>query len=264
MNCKICGAPMQENAKTCRNCGSTLTEMGIAPPKAPAPVMKGNAGEEKFEKRAEYFGGVEVKERKANALAKMDMKLLSIILILMIFVIFILVRAYFETRTNTISVDDFTVTLPSSMRPVEDTSFDVRETMAHQEFANSRMEFTFAKYDANKIIPDLDSDDTALTNDYREIEKSVTAKSKLRNLDYTFIQELDDTFGRSFDDYKRISIDENRLDFTYHDQGSVDNYVEVMVIVKDTQVYQFTCMCTDTEQKKYDKKFDTIFSSINF
>lgn len=247
---------MKDEDKFCANCGSTLVEMGEKSPKMQQEQKT------QFEKRAEYFGGVQVKERKANVFANMDMKLLSIIMALAMFAIFLLVRAYFETRTNTIGVDDFAVTLPSSMREVDDVSFQVLPAISHQEFANSRMEFTFTKYDAVTIIPDLASG--ALTNDYREMEKSVTAKSKLGMLERTFITDLDESFSESFDDYKCLSQQNNRLSFTYHDKASVDNYVEVMLIVKDQELYQFTCMCSETDMKKYDKKFDTIFSSIDF
>ena len=79
-----------------------------------------------------------------------------------------------------------------------------------------------------------------------------------------FTQDLEDTFDECFEDYERVSMDRNKLSFTYHDRGSVDNYVKVMVIVRDHDVYQFTCMCSESDMKKYDKKFNNIFDSINF
>ncbi|MBP1532969.1 MAG: zinc ribbon domain-containing protein [Ruminococcus sp.] len=262
MVCKTCGAQMQEGDKFCGNCGATLAEMGIVPKQKEKQGSKEDADKRDFQMRSDYFGGVQVKERKASALASVDFKLVSIIFVLAMFGIFLLVKAYYDSRTTTIGVDDFSVTLPSSMREVNDTSFDVLTTLAHQEFANNRMEFTFAKYDAVEIIPDLGT--KAMTNDFRDMEKSVVAKSKLENLERTFTQDLEDTFDECFEDYERVSMDRNQLSFTYHDRGSVDNYVKVMVIVRDHDVYQFTCMCSESDMKKYDKKFNNIFDSIKF
>lgn len=261
MNCKTCGAPLEEGAKACRNCGTTLVEMGLAPvPSKKAAVQKEESGKTDFEKRAEQFGGVQVKERKASSMSNVDPKVLSIVLLMTILVVFLVVKAIFDQKTMTLNLEGFEVTLPASMRSVDDDSFEIRTSMGVNSFSNNMMEFSCVRYSAANMIPGLlDKPDD---NDFEQITAYYEAQNQLVTLDDDFAALLDEEFTQGLDGYKRIRLENGHLDFTYKDNSGVENYVEMRIVVKDLVIYQFSVLCSKTGKDKLSKQFNTIFNSI--
>ena len=256
MNCKTCGTPIEEGANACRNCGTTLAEMGIFPTKV--KLKKDDRSE--FQKRAAQFGTLEVKEKKASLLAGIDMKYLSMGLIAVLFVIFMVVFEVYEHKTTRISLEGFDITLPASMRSVDDRSFETQRSKYCKSFSNSKMEFTCVKYDAKSMIPDLGSEPE--NSDIDGMKAYYEAQSQLEELDATFIDELDDAFAKDLKEYKLIKKEKGRITFTYNDNAMVDNYVDMRLVVEGESLYQFDLLCSEEQKNKMSKDFDKIFKSI--
>ena len=157
-------------------------------------------------------------------------------------------------------MDGFKVTLPSSMRSVEDHSFEVHRSKKCKSYSNSVMEFTYVKYEASTMLPALAAEPE--NNDIEGLSEYYSAKNELSALDETFVDELDEIFSGSLKEYKVISKSKGKLIFTYNDNAMVDNYVEMHIVVDDETVYQFSMLCSEEQKKKYSKTFDEVFRSI--
>ena len=266
MNCKVCGNPLAEDEKFCNNCGTPVAVKRAV--KAPADSEKKAApkvalekdDKDDFHRRADRFGSLVVKERKSSLLAGVDFKYLSYALIIGILIIFLIVVAIYERKRTTAQMDGFKVTLPSSMRSVDDHSFEVHNSMKCKAYSNSVMEFTYIKYDASTMLPALATEPE--DNDIDGLNEYYAAKNELSKLDETFIDELDEIFAENLKEYKVVSKSRGKLIFTYNDNVMVDNYVEMHVLVDDETVYQFSMLCSDEQRKKHSKTFDEVFKSI--
>lgn len=261
MNCKTCGKPLEEGAISCRNCGTTLSEMGILPEKPQkVELSKEDDAKSEFQKNADRFGGIEVKERRASLMAGVDTKFLSMGLVLVMLIIFCIAKVVFDHKTTTISLDDVKVTLPSSMRSVDDYSFEVYQSKMCRSFSNSDLEFTCIKYDAKALIPGLSNipDD----NDIEGLTSYYGALSKLGNMEKDFAEELDEIFAEDLNNYECLELKKGKLDFTYSDDAMVGNYVAMRIMVKDQSIYQISLLCSEDSKDRLSKKFDDILKSL--
>ncbi|MBQ8965814.1 hypothetical protein [Ruminococcus sp.] len=256
MICKTCGQELQEGAKACGNCGMTLAEMGIFEKKE----IPGNISD--FEKRAQRFGGVTVKEKKASAFSNVDPKIVSIVLPLIFILIFIVGYVIVSSKKITADMVDYSVVLPATLKKVDDRSFEVMDSFSCESYANNTMEFTCVKYDASELLPDLQLMPT--DDDIEAMNRYYSAQNELLTLDDSFTDELDETFAEDLKKYKCIKHEGNQLEFTYSDGAMADNYVWVRVIVKDETIYQFSLLCSEDYKDKYRSKFDEIYRSIQF
>ena len=259
MICKTCKTPLAEGANACPNCGTTLAEMGVVLPKA---RLSKNDDKADFQSKAAKFGGIEVKERKASMLAGIDMKLLSLGMLAVLIVIFIVLKVVYDHKMVTAKFSEFEVSLPASMRSVDDHSFEVTASNICKAYSDSSMEFTYVQYDATTFIPELTLNPGI--DDIEGMKSYYAAQERLRVFDKEFPDKLDETFEEDLKDYKVISKNKNELAFTYKEKNGVTNFVEMHIEVVDEKVYQFSVMCADDLETKYRKKIDTIFDSIKF
>lgn len=262
MNCKTCGAPLEEGAKECKNCGTTLLEMGIIPkPEEKVGLKKDGQEMTDFEKRAAQFGGVQVKERKASAFATVDPKMLSLVILMVIVVVFFSVKAIFDQKKVTVNMDGFKVTLPASMREIDDDSFEVRKSEKSKSYSNTTLDFAYVKYNAATLIPGLN--DVPEDSDIEGLTEYFEAQNKLLSLERDFVAELDEIYKNEFDDYERVSMKEGKLNFVFANTNGVKKYAEIRIVVVDQTVYQFCVICTESDKDRMSKKFNQIFDSID-
>lgn len=256
MVCKTCGAVINEGDSVCRNCGDTIR---VKENKKVA-LEKGITPESKFKQQAAQFGGVTVKERRSSALSGVDPKIMSIILISAIFVIFVTVVFIYDHKRTTCRFDGFEVTLPASMRSVNDNSFEVLDSDICKSYANSELEFTYVIYGAETIIPELA--EQPQSNDIKALMEYYDGKDKLVTLKKDFTDELDKTFSEQLKDYECIENDNGVLKFTYNDSAMTNNYVEMHIVVVDERVYQFSVLCSDASRGKHEKTIAEIYKSL--
>ena len=258
MICKTCGKVIEEGADKCLNCGTTLEEMGVKPVKVELGKDKPN---DDFQKKAQQFGGVIVKEKKASSLASVDPKKMSIVIILSMMVIFICVWQVFEHKVSRYDGDGYSVTLPASMKEKKDHSFDYITPELSESFSNSTMEFSFIRYKASNFLPELNTNPT--NDDIEGMSAYYAAETELLEFDSEFIDMLDENFAEKLKEYKCIEKTDDRLRFTYSEGMVADNYVDMRVKIVDKDIYQYSLMCSDEMKDRNSKKFEDIFNSLS-
>ncbi|SFC61066.1 hypothetical protein [Ruminococcus albus] len=256
MVCKTCGAVINDSDTICKNCGDTIrvdvdNKVNLA---------KGISPEEKFRQQAAQFGGITVKEKRGTIFAGMDPKMISYILIAITLLIFTLVFFIYDRKRTTINVDGFEVTLPVSMRDVDDFSFEVMKSEKCRSFANTEMEFTYVIYDVTTVIPELSIQPAA--NDVDALMEYYEGKDKLVTLKTDFTNELNETFSDQLKDYDLIENESGLLRFTYKDTAMTNNYVEMHIEIVDDKVYQFSLLCSDDRRDKVGKTIDEVYKSL--
>lgn len=256
MNCKTCGKPIETGALRCRNCGMSVADMEQS---SGVDLTKGNT-QNTFAEKAAEFGGVVVKEKKAKQFSAIDPKLASLIIAFSMSVIFITIWQIYERKMTILKTSDFEISLPASMRGVDDKSFEYTESDICKSYANNTMEFTYIIYDPTEFFPDLELDPAY--DDIDGMNRYFAAENSLINFDEEFVDKLDSNFEDKLKNYKCLENKKGLLRFTYSDGAMVDNYVEMRVKVVDKKIYQFSLLCSEEQKDKYDKKFDEIYSSL--
>lgn len=255
MVCKTCGAVINDSDTVCKNCGDTIRVVDKK-----VNLDKEMSAQDRFRQNAEQFGGIIVKERRAKAFSGMNPKTISYILIALALLIITLVFFVYDRKRTTINVDGFEVTLPASMREVDDFSFEVMSSEKCRSFANTELEFTYVIYDVKNLIPELG--DSPGSNDLDGLMEYYEGKDKLVTLKKDFAGELDETFSEQLKDYELIDNNNGVLKFTYSDTAMTNNYVEMHIEVVDEKLYQFSVLYSSNRRDKLQKKLDEIYKSL--
>ena len=256
MVCKTCGAVISDSDTICKNCGDTIR---VAVDNK-VSLNKGITPQDQFRQKAEQFGGITVKEKRGTIFAGVDPKMISYILIAITLLIFTLVFFIYDRKRTTINVDGFEVTLPASMRDVDDFTFEVLKSEKCRSFANTDVEFTYVIYDVTTLIPELGM--TPASNDVDALMEYYDGKDKLVTLKKDFADGLDETFAEQLKDYELIENKNGVLKFTYDDTAMTNNYVEMRIEVVDEKVYQFSVLCSSNRRDKLNNQMDEIYKSL--
>ena len=231
MVCKTCGAVINDSDTVCKNCGDTIRVVDKK-----VNLDKEMSAQDRFRQNAEQFGGIIVKERRAKAFSGMNPKTISYILIALALLIITLVFFVYDRKRTTINVDGFEVTLPASMREVDDFSFEVMSSEKCRSFANTELEFTYVIYDVKNLIPELG--DSPGSNDLDGLMEYYEGKDKL------------------------VTLKKDFAGFTYSDTAMTNNYVEMRIEVVDEKLYQFSVLYSSNRRDKLQKKLDEIYKSL--
>lgn len=255
MICKTCGAVVNDGDKICTNCGDTLKVDD-----SKVSLNKGISPQDQFRQQAQRFGEITVRERRASLFSGVDPKMMSFALVALMLLIITMVFFVYDRKRADLKMDGFEVTLPVSMREVEDNTFEVMRSENCRSFANTEVEFTYVIYDAKTIIPELGT--IPSNNDVDGLMMYNEAKDKLVTLKKDFTNELDYTFSEQLKDYELIENKSGLLKFTYNDTAMTNNYVEMHIEVVDETVYQFSVLCSSNRRDKLEKKMDEIYKSL--
>ena len=256
MVCKTCGAIINDGDTICKNCGDIVR---VAADKK-VSLGKDSSADNGFSRQAEKFGGVIVKERRSRLLSGVDPKMMSIVLVALIFAAFVLVFFVYDRKRTTVKLKGFEVTLPASMRLVDDQSFEVMDSDECKSYANTELEFTYVIYDVETIIPELSNQPA--TNNVDALMEYYEGKDKLATLESDFTDELNEAFSDQLKDYDLVEKDRGLLKFRYKDTTMTENYVEMHIEVVGEKVYQFSVLCSDGRREKLDKTFSEIYKSL--
>lgn len=263
MKCTVCGKEFEDGLEACPSCGTRKIEMGIKATentaekaeKKDAPRLNGYTPD--FNK---FSGGVTVKEKKASLIAGMDLKLFSLILLIVMVVIFIAVKVYYDRKTAISYFKGFSVELPVSLKEETNDIFAVDVYDSCRAYSNGSMEFVIIEYDVFTLYPQALN--KGETGDFETYSNYLDANSAIKDLDRQILSDMNDAFELELVRYKLGDKVNNRMSFTYNDEKSYDNYAEVRTFLHNDKLLVFVCTCSENIKGRMSDTFDNIFSSI--
>lgn len=261
MKCTVCGNEFDDGMAMCPKCGTRKIEMGVRKDK------EENSAEEK--KGIDYGYGTQkmdinqlvIKERKASALAGVDTKKMAIIALAVIVIGILLTMTIVDNvLKKTVDAGKYTVTIPASMKNLNDSFYELVRPESKAAFSNSKLELFCYEFDVYKLFPGAQKQPDP--SDFEAYAEYLEERDKAESADREILKELSEQMSYDVKDFEQVSFVLNNLEFTYRDDSFGSNYVKVMTKLNGDRVYMFVCLCSENDAQRLEKDIDKILGSV--
>lgn len=235
MKCSVCGTELEQGENVCKNCGAAMTF--------------GNNNSAKVFDTSYKYTGVKTKGKNSGNTVKAIFTVLVIVLFGIGFFM------YKNVMTQTVECDSFTAKIPITMQKTKD-SFKISSSLKLFEkesgsYGNNKAVFNYLILDLAKISANSKSN---ISKNYSDL---LTEKFVLELFDSTLKSDKS-----SFEDYKKISINDNFLECNVSDTNGDKHYAKIFCKKNGEKLGIFIIDCLDDDKNDIKQKEDEWFDSI--